>query len=59
MLRLYSIRVGMVFQRPNAFLNLSMKTIVYGLRLQGVSNGRDLDDAVERSLRAAALWDED
>lgn len=51
-------RVGMVFQRPNPFPKSIYENVVYGLRLQGVSNSRDLDDAVERSLRAAALWDE-
>ncbi len=51
-------RVGMVFQRPNPFPKSIYENVVYGLRLQGVKNSRDLDDAVERSLRAAALWDE-
>ncbi|MGR5556974.1 phosphate ABC transporter ATP-binding protein PstB [Vibrio fortis] len=51
-------RVGMVFQRPNPFPKSIYENVVYGLRLQGMSNSRDLDDAVERSLRAAALWDE-
>ncbi|MDN3700184.1 phosphate ABC transporter ATP-binding protein PstB [Vibrio artabrorum] len=51
-------RVGMVFQRPNPFPKSIYENVVYGLRLQGMSNRRDLDDAVERSLRAAALWDE-
>lgn len=51
-------RVGMVFQRPNPFPKSIYENVVYGLRLQGVSNARLLDDAVERSLRSAALWDE-
>ena len=51
-------RVGMVFQRPNPFPKSIYENVVYGLRLQGVKNSRTLDDAVERSLRAAALWDE-
>ncbi|MCL9775946.1 phosphate ABC transporter ATP-binding protein PstB [Vibrio methylphosphonaticus] len=51
-------RVGMVFQRPNPFPKSIYENVVYGLRLQGVRNSRNLDDAVERSLRAAALWDE-
>lgn len=51
-------RVGMVFQRPNPFPKSIYENVVYGLRLQGISNSRTLDDAVERSLRAAALWDE-
>ncbi|MDW6003177.1 phosphate ABC transporter ATP-binding protein PstB [Vibrio mangrovi] len=51
-------RVGMVFQRPNPFPKSIYENVIYGLRLQGVKNARALDDAVERSLRAAALWEE-
>mgnify|MGYP001197142354 CR=1 FL=1 len=51
-------RVGMVFQRPNPFPKSIYENVVYGLRLQGIKNARVLDDAVERALKAAALWDE-
>ncbi|CAX60887.1 MULTISPECIES: phosphate ABC transporter ATP-binding protein PstB [Erwinia] len=51
-------RVGMVFQRPNPFPKTIYENIVYGLRLQGVRDRRVLDEAVERALRAAALWGE-
>ncbi|MGF1739488.1 phosphate ABC transporter ATP-binding protein PstB [Vibrio profundum] len=51
-------RVGMVFQRPNPFPKSIYENVVYGLRLQGIKNSRALDEAVERSLVAAALWDE-
>ncbi|MBE1277730.1 phosphate ABC transporter ATP-binding protein PstB [Enterovibrio baiacu] len=51
-------QVGMVFQRPNPFPKSIYENVIYGLRLQGVKNARTLDDAVERSLRGAALWDE-
>ncbi len=51
-------RVGMVFQRPNPFPKSIYDNVVYGLRLQGVKNSRVLDDAVEHSLRSAAIWDE-
>ncbi|MGX9461742.1 phosphate ABC transporter ATP-binding protein PstB [Shewanella sp. A14] len=50
--------VGMVFQRPNPFPKSIYENVVYGLRLQGLSNRRDLDEAAERSLRGAAIWDE-
>ncbi|GIU10293.1 MULTISPECIES: phosphate ABC transporter ATP-binding protein PstB [unclassified Shewanella] len=50
--------VGMVFQRPNPFPKSIYENVVYGLRLQGVNNRRELDDAAERSLRGAAIWDE-
>ena len=51
-------RVGMVFQKPNPFPKSIYENVCYGLRLQGVGNKATLDEAVERSLRGAALWDE-
>ncbi|MDF1819344.1 MAG: phosphate ABC transporter ATP-binding protein PstB [Immundisolibacteraceae bacterium] len=51
-------RVGMVFQKPNPFPKSIYENVAYGLRLQGVNKRRVLDEAVERSLRQAALWDE-
>ncbi|MDT8448854.1 MAG: phosphate ABC transporter ATP-binding protein PstB [Wenzhouxiangellaceae bacterium] len=51
-------RVGMVFQKPNPFPKSIFENVAYGLRLQGVNNKRKLAEVVERSLRAAALWDE-
>jgi len=50
--------VGMVFQRPNPFPKSIYENVVYGLRLQGLNNRRELDEAAERSLRGAAIWDE-
>jgi phosphate transport system ATP-binding protein len=52
-------RVGMVFQKPNPFPTMSIyDNVAAGLKLNGFRNRRTLDDAVERSLRQAALWDE-
>ncbi|MBK1735989.1 phosphate ABC transporter ATP-binding protein [Halorhodospira abdelmalekii] len=51
-------RIGMVFQKPNPFPKTIYENVAYGLRLQGVRNRRALNEAVERSLRRAALWDE-
>ena len=51
-------RVGMVFQKPNPFPKTIYENVAYGLRIQGVNRRRILDEVVERSLRAAALWDE-
>jgi phosphate transport system ATP-binding protein len=48
--------VGMVFQKPNPFPKSIYDNVAYGLRVNGHA-GR-LDDAVEKSLRRAALWDE-
>ncbi len=51
-------RVGMVFQRPNPFPKSIFENVVYGPRLLGVRDRRALQDIVEKSLKAAALWDE-
>lgn len=50
-------RIGMVFQQPNPFPKSVYDNVAYGPRIHGV-RGRALDEVVERSLRAAALWDE-
>ncbi len=49
-------RVGMVFQKPNPFPKSIFENVAYGLRINGLRGS--LDDAVERSLQRAALWDE-
>jgi phosphate transport system ATP-binding protein len=51
-------RFGMVFQKSNPFPKSVYENVVYGLRIQGVRNKAQLDEACERSLKAAALWDE-
>jgi phosphate transport system ATP-binding protein len=51
-------RVGMVFQKPNPFPKSIYENVAYGLRLQGVTKRRVLDEAVERAIKRAALWDE-
>jgi len=51
-------RVGMVFQKPNPFPKSIYENVAYGLRLLGVRDKAQLDDAVEKSLKGAALWDE-
>ena len=52
-------RIGMVFQRPNPFPTMSIyDNVASGLKLNGFSNRRVLDEVVERSLRQAALWEE-
>jgi phosphate transport system ATP-binding protein len=52
--------VGMVFQRPNPFPTMSIyDNVAAGLKLAKARLRRsELDDVVERSLRAANLWDE-
>ena len=51
-------RVGMVFQKPNPFPKSIYENVAYGLRIQGINKKRVLDEVVENSLQAAALWDE-
>src|SRR5207253_3815697 len=51
-------RVGMVFQKSNPFPKSIYENISYGLRIAGVAKRSRIDEAVEKSLRAAALWGE-
>jgi len=51
-------RVGMVFQSYNPFPKSIYENVIYGLRIGGVKNKTILNEAAERSLRGAALWDE-
>jgi phosphate transport system ATP-binding protein len=52
-------QIGMVFQKPNPFPALSIfDNVAAGLRLGGVTRKAFLQEAVERSLKQAALWEE-
>ncbi len=51
-------RVGMVFQKSNPFPKTIFDNVAYGLRVNGTHRKAALSEAVERSLRRAALWDE-
>ena len=51
-------RIGMVFQKPNPFPKSIYDNIAFGPRVNGIRNKAELDGIVEKSLRAAALWDE-
>lgn len=50
--------IGMVFQQPNPFPKSIYDNIAYGPRLHGTTDRSTLDEIVENSLKAAALWDE-
>ena len=50
--------VGMVFQKYNPFPKSIYENVAFGLRIQGVNRKSVLDEAVERSLKLAGLWDE-
>jgi phosphate transport system ATP-binding protein len=51
-------KVGMVFQKSNPLPKSIFENVVYGLRVAGIRDKATLNDACERSLKAAALWDE-
>ena len=51
-------RVGMVFQQPNPFPKSIFDNVAFGPRVLGMDRNVSLSDVVEKSLRAAALWDE-
>ena len=52
-------RIGMVFQRPTPFPTMSIyDNVAAGLRVNGKRPRRETDDAVERALQQAALWEE-
>lgn len=50
--------IGMVFQKPNPFPKSIYENIAYGLKIQGITQKQYLDEAVEDSLKKAALWEE-
>ena len=50
--------IGMVFQKPNPFPMSIYDNIAYGPRTHGIKNKAVLDEIVEESLKAAAIWDE-
>ncbi|MYA61495.1 MAG: phosphate ABC transporter ATP-binding protein [Dehalococcoidia bacterium] len=49
-------RIGMVFQRPNPFPKSIYDNVAFGLKINGYQG--DMDEAVEHSLRQAAIWGE-
>ena len=49
-------RIGMVFQKPNPFPKSIYENVAFGLKVNGYRG--DIAEAVELSLRKAALWDE-
>ena len=51
-------RMGMVFQKPNPFPMSIFENVAYPLRIDGVRDKVAIAETVERSLRAAALWEE-
>lgn len=54
------LKIGMVFQRPNPFPNLSIyENVIAGYKLNGFKISKsEKDKIVEQSLQKAALWKE-
>ena len=50
--------IGMVFQLPNPFPMSIYENVVFGLRITGIKDKHVLDEAVEKSLIGASIWDE-
>ena len=51
-------RVGMVFQKPTPFPMSIYDNVAFGVRLYENLSRQEMDQRVEESLRAAALWEE-
>jgi phosphate transport system ATP-binding protein len=51
-------RVGMVFQRPNPFPKSVVENVAFGPKVLGFRSKKDIEENVEQSLKAAALWSE-
>jgi len=51
-------KVGMVFQKPNPFPKSIFENVAYGLRVHGYDDNDFINQRVEESLKAAAIWDE-
>lgn len=50
--------IGMVFQQPNPFPMTIYENVVSGLRINGIKDKQVLDEAVEKALQGASIWDE-
>ncbi len=50
--------IGMVFQKPNLFPKTIYENLVYGPRINGINDKKNLDEIVETTLQQAAIWDE-
>ena len=51
-------KVGIVFQKPNPFPKTIYENVAYGLKIHGMTDKRDINERVEKSLKQAALWSE-
>ncbi|MEX2230847.1 MAG: phosphate ABC transporter ATP-binding protein PstB [Cyclobacteriaceae bacterium] len=51
-------KVGMVFQKPNPFPKSIFENVAYGLKIHGMTDKKEVNERVEKSLKQAALWSE-
>jgi phosphate transport system ATP-binding protein len=51
-------RIGMVFQKANLFPKTIYENVVYGPKINGITEKKKLDEIAEKTLKQAALWDE-
>ena len=51
-------KVGMVFQKPNPFPKTIFENVAYGLRVNGISEKKIIEERVETSIKQVALWEE-
>ena len=51
-------RVSMVFQQPNPFPKSIAENVAFGPKMLGLQNKLNMEETIEKSLRAAALWEE-
>jgi phosphate transport system ATP-binding protein len=51
-------KVGMVFQKPNPFPKTIYENVAYGLKIHGITDKREINERVEKSLKQSALWAE-
>jgi phosphate transport system ATP-binding protein len=50
--------VGMVFQKPNPFPKSIFENVAYGLRVNGITDKKIIEERVIKSIEQVALWDE-
>ena len=48
----------MVFQKPNPFPKSIFENVIYGLKIQGIKDKTELEEACENALKQSALWNE-
>ncbi len=52
------LQIGMVFQKPNPFPKSIYDNVAFGIRMNNLKRSKDIPEAVEKSLKQSALWDE-